>query len=58
MEKIAIVVKNGMIKDVYGTPDLYQADVEIIDLDTADPDEENTYLDRLQMLQQYLRKLY
>lgn len=58
MEKIAIVVKDGMVQDVYGTPNLYQTDVEIIDLDTTDPDEEGVYLDRLQMVQKYLCKLY
>lgn len=58
MEKIAIVVKGGMVQDVYGTPKLYQTDVEIIDLDTTDPDEERVSLDRLQVVQQYLCKLH
>ena len=58
MEKILIVVKGGIVQDVYGTPDLYQTDVEIIDLDTTDSDEESVYLDRLQTLQQHLCKLF
>lgn len=58
MEKIAIVVKGGIVQDVYGTSNLYQTDVEIIDLDTTDPDEEGVYLDRLQTVQKYLCKLY
>lgn len=57
MEKIVIIVKGGIIQDVYGTPDMYQTDVEIIDHDTTDPDEESVYLDRLQTLQQHLCKL-
>lgn len=57
MEKIAIVVKGGMVQDVYGTPKLYQAEIEIIDLDTTDPDEERTSQNRLQVVQQYLCKL-
>lgn len=57
MEKIAIVVKGGMVQDVYGTPNLYQTEVEIIDLDTTDPDEEQAFQDRLRVVQQYLCKL-
>lgn len=57
MEKIAIVVKGGMVQDVYGTPKLYQTEVEIIDLDTTDLDEERVSQDRLQVVQQYLCKL-
>lgn len=57
MEKIAIVVKGGMVQDVYGTPNLYQTEVEIIDLDTTDPNEEQASQDRLQVVQQYLCKL-
>lgn len=57
MEKIAVVVKGGMVQDVYATPNLYQTEVEIIDLDTTDPDEERVSQDRLQVVQQYLCKL-
>lgn len=57
MEKIAVVVKGGMVQDVYTTPNLYQTEVEIIDLDTTDPDEERASKDRLQVVQQYLCKL-
>lgn len=58
MEKIVIIVKGGMVQDVYGTPNLSQSDVEIIDLDTTDPDEERVSLDRLQIVEQYLCKLH
>lgn len=57
MEKIAVVVKGGMVQDVYATPNLYQTEVEIIDLDTTDPDEERASQNRLQVVQQYLCKL-
>ncbi len=58
MEKIVIVVKGGMVQDVYGTSNLFQSDVEIIDLDATDPDEERASLDRLQNVEQYLCKLH
>lgn len=57
MEKIAVVIKGGMVQDVYGTPNLYQTDVEIIDLDTTDTDEEQASQNRLQVVLQYLCKL-
>lgn len=58
MEKIAIVVRGGMIEKVYCTPALHQTDVEIIDLDTTIPDEEQAALNRLQEVQQFLYELY
>lgn len=58
MEKIVIVVKGGMVQDVYGTLELYQSDVEIIDLDTTDLEEERVSLDRLRVVEQYLCKLH
>ena len=57
MEKIVIVVKGGMVQNIYGTPNLIQSDVEVIDLDTTDADEERFFLDRLQAVEQYLCKL-
>lgn len=59
MDKVVIVVKDGMIQEVYGSsPD--QFDVEIIDLDFNEADEEmeRTVLDGLQTVQQYLCKIY
>lgn len=60
MDKIAIVVKGGMVQEVYGTSSLYQTDIEIIDLDLdgATPEVEQDTLDRLQTVEQHLCKLY
>ena len=57
MEKVVIVVKDGMVQSVYGKKP-YNYDVEILDLDTRNPDEECIYLDRLQVIKQYLCKIY
>ena len=57
MDKIAVVIKDGMVSDVYGN-NPNRMDVEIIDLDTTDPDEERVLRDRLQVVQQYLTKIY
>ncbi len=60
MDKIAIVVKGGMVQEVYGSSSLYQTVIEIIDLDldgTAPEVEKDTY-ERLQAAEQYLYKLY
>lgn len=57
MEKLVVVVKDGMVQEVYGPcPDKY--DVEILDLDTTDPDAEQGLWERLQIVQQYLSKIY
>lgn len=57
MEKVVIIVKDGQVEAVYGScPNRY--DVEILDLDTTDPDEERVFLERLQVIEQYLTKIY
>ena len=60
MDKIAIVVKGGMVQEVYGTSSLYQTDIAIIDLDLdgAAPEVEQDTLGRLQTVGQHLCKLY
>ena len=60
MDKIAIVVKGGMVQEVYGTSSLYQTDIEIIDLDFdgAAPEVEQNTLERLRTVEQHLCKLY
>lgn len=60
MDKIAIVVKGGMVQEVYGSNSLYQTDIEIIDLDLdgASPEVEQDTLERLQVAEQHLCKLY
>ncbi|MBQ9839843.1 MAG: hypothetical protein IJO56_10205 [Oscillospiraceae bacterium] len=57
MEKVVIIVKDGLIEAVYGNcPNRY--DVEILNLDTTDPDVERVSLERLQVIEQYLSKIY
>lgn len=46
VDKIAVVIKGGIVCDVYGSCPS-RMDVEIIDLDTTDPDEERTLRERL-----------
>lgn len=58
MEKVAIVVRGGMVTDVYCSPALHQTDVEIIDFDTTVPDEELEALNRLREIEQYSCKIY
>ena len=59
MDKVVIVVKDGMVQEVFG-PYPYKFEVEILDMDfnVADPDAEIAAQDRLQTIQQYLSKIY
>lgn len=59
MDKVVIVVKDGMVQEVFG-PYPHKFEVEILDMDFigADPDAENAAQDRLQTIQQYLSKIY
>ena len=57
MDKIAVVIKGGMVCDIYGSSP-NRTEVEIIDLDTTNPDEERVLRERLQVVQQYLAKIY
>lgn len=58
-DKVVIVVKDGMVREVFGACP-YKFDVEILDMDFngADPDAENAAQDRLQTVRQYLSKIY
>lgn len=56
MEKIVVVVRNGRVEEMYA-PCPNKFDVEIIDLDTQDPDVEAELLNRLQAIRQYLCKI-
>ena len=58
-DKVVIVVKDGMVREVFGARP-YKFDVEILDMDFngADPDVENAAQDRLQTVRQYLSKIY
>lgn len=59
MDKVVIVVKDGMIQEVLGSCP-YKFEVEILDMDFngADSDAEIAAQDRLQTVQQYLSKIY
>ena len=58
-DKVVIVVKDGMVREVFGSCP-YKFDVEVLDMDFngADPDAENAAQDRLQTVRQYLSKIY
>ena len=55
MEKIVVVVKNGMVDTVF-TEHPSRYDVEIIDLDTQNADELLWAEERLSVIQQHLCK--
>ena len=57
MEKVVVVVKDGMVQAVYGNAP-HHYDVEILDLDTTDPDQERASMDRLKIIEQHLCKIY
>ena len=57
MEKVVVVVKEGEVQAVYGTKP-HNYDVEILNLNTTDPDEERVSLERLQVIEQHLCKIY
>ena len=57
MTEVAVIVKGGMVQAVYGS-DPIGIDVEILDLDTLDPEEEQVRLERLKDIEQELCKIY
>lgn len=59
MDKIVIVVKGGMVQNVYG-PCPHKFDVEVIDLDLegVEPAVIEAEKARLQTVEQYLCKIY
>ncbi|NBI85082.1 hypothetical protein D3Z47_02270 [Lachnospiraceae bacterium] len=57
MDKLAVVVEDGMVREVY-EPYPGQFDVEVLDLDTTDPEEERVIQERLQIIQQHLMRIY
>lgn len=46
-ETIVIVVREGRVESVYGSLPKNQIDIEILDMDTTDPEEEKVLTDRL-----------
>lgn len=57
VDKIVIVVENGMVQSVYGTH-LYQTDIEVLDLDCTDPEADQYARERKQTVEQNLCKIY
>lgn len=58
MEKIVIVVRDGRVESIYGTAPPNEIDIEILDMDTTNPDEESVLSDRLSTVCQHLTNLY
>lgn len=57
MTEVAVIVKGGMVQAVYGS-DPIGIDVEILNLDTLDPEEEQVRLEHLKDIEQELCKIY
>lgn len=58
MDKTVIVVEGGMVTAVYGSAPPGETDIEVLDMDTTDPDELAILEDRLSAVQQHLTKQY
>ena len=58
MNKLVIVVEDGMVQSVYGSVPIMPIDIEILDMDTQDLDELIVLDKRLTTIRQYLTKLY
>lgn len=58
METIVIVVREGRVESVYGSLLKNQIDIEILDMDTTDPEEEKVLTDRLNSVCRYFKNLY
>lgn len=58
MNKLVIVVEDGMVQDVYGSVQLSPIDIEVLDMDTQDMDELVVLDERLTTVRQYLTNLY
>lgn len=58
MQKIVIVVEEGMVTSVYGCVPPGQIDIEVLDMDTTDPDMLAILDERLEVVRQHLTNLY
>ena len=47
MKRVVVVVERGMVTEMYKSPDLELDDIEVIDLDTDDPERKQEALDYL-----------
>lgn len=58
MNKLVIVVEDGMVQAVYGSVQLSPIDIEVLDMDVQDPDELLVLDERLGTVRQHLQNLY
>lgn len=58
MNKLVIVVEDGMVQAIYGSVQLSPIDIEVLDMDTQDPDELVILDERLGTVRQHLPNLY
>lgn len=59
LEKIVVVVKGGMVQNVYGScPNKFDVEVIDLDLDGAEPAVVEAEKARLQTIEQHLCKIY
>lgn len=58
MQKIVIVVEEGMVTSVYGCAPPGQIDIEVLDMDSTDPDMLAILDERLEVVRQHLINLY
>ena len=58
MQIFVIVVKEGMVTSVYGCAPPGQIDIEVLDIDTTDPDMLAILDARLEVVRQHLTNLY
>lgn len=56
MNKLVIVVEDGMVQAVYGSVQLSPIDIEVLDMDVQDPDELLVLDERLGTVRQHLQK--
>lgn len=57
MKTVVIVVENGRVTEMYKSPELELDDIEIIDLDTDDPERKQEAVDYLNEVMQELEEI-
>ena len=57
MKTVVIVVENGRVTEMYKSPELELDDIEVIDLDTDDPERKQEAVDYLNEVMQELEEV-
>lgn len=57
MKTVVIVVENGRVTEMYKSPELELDDIEVIDLDTDDPERKQEAVDYLNEVMQELEEI-